>query len=446
MKRIISLLLAALMLVFFAACGGTASTEPATDSGAGAAGSSSAKSSGEKVQLTLLRPGDEKKVRDFLEPTVDEFMKANPDIEVTIQYESWGGWISKYPSLFKAGTQPDVIFWWDKALNDMYAKGQILPIEKYIDPSILKEIPQAILYASKIDGVLYHVPADMYGFVMYYRKDIFEQAGLDPKTPPATWDELLAACKQIKEKTNVDPLGIPGKAGLESCHEFFAEYITQATGLQMLDENNQMTFNNEKGLFALEYIKKLMEYANPSVTDYGRGDVRALFKSGKIAIELGDSTWAVPEYQAAFGENLDESVCGIAVPPVGPAGKYNWCGLDGWAIAQEKNADAAGRLINYLSSPEISFRHHSVYGGMPYTSYELQQDKFKYNFWNVFKSAVSDFELIQRIGKYHPAPSAFYTKLEPIWQNMLMGSIDPETTLKQVEDAVNEINARYEIK
>ena len=83
---------------------------------------------------------------------------------------------------------------------------------------------------------------------------------------------------------------------------------------------------------------------------------------------------------------------------------------------------------------------------MPYTSYELEQPAFHYDFWNVFKSAVSDFTLIQRIGKYHPAPSAFYTELEPIWQEMLMGSIDSETAIEEAVTAVDDINSRYGIQ
>ena len=455
MKKMLCLLMSLLMLLSLIACGdntatqtsGTdAETEKDSTSAVETAKTAETSASGEKTKLTILRPGDEKKVRAFLEPVVEEFMKENPDIEVTIQYESWGGWISKYPTVFQAGTQPDVIFWWDKALCDMYAKGKILPIEEYIDPSILEEIPQNILDTCKIDGTLYHVPVDMYGFVMYYRKDIFEQAGLDPNSPPKTWEELLEAAKQIKEKTGINPIGLPGKAGLESCHEMVAEFITQATGEPLLDENNQITFNNDKGLEALNYLNELMKYADPNVTDYGRGDVRQLLKDGQIAIELGDSTWAVPEFQAAFGENLDESKLGVAGAPTGPAGKYNWCGLDGWAIAQEATAEASGRLITYLCSPEVSFQHHSVYGGMPYTNYELEQPAFHYDFWNVFKAAVSDYTLIQRIGKYHPAPSAFYTELEPIWQEMLMGSIDSETAIEEAVTAIDDINSRYGIQ
>jgi ABC-type glycerol-3-phosphate transport system substrate-binding protein len=152
----------------------------------------------EKTTITILRPGDETKVRNFIEPAIAQFEEENPDIDVEIIYNSWGGWISTYPSQFQAGTQPDVIYWWDKAMLDTYANGKILPIEEYVDSSVWDDIPESIIEMVKIDGVLYHVPVDMYGQVMYYRKDIFEQAGLDPDNPPTTCWSAASRLRKIR--------------------------------------------------------------------------------------------------------------------------------------------------------------------------------------------------------------------------------------------------------
>lgn len=400
----------------------------------------------EKTKISVLRPGDETKVRNFIEPAIAQFEAENPDIDVEIIYESWGGWISTYPSHFQANTQPDVIYWWDKAMLDTYANGKILPIEAYVDASVWNDIPEGVIEMVKIDDVLYHVPVDMYGQVLYYRKDIFEQAGLDPNAPPKTWDELIHCCEQIAAKTEAYPLAIPGKAGLESCHEFIAQFIGQSVGGPLLDEKNHVTFNNEQGLKALEYVVSLLPYCDPSVTEYARGDMRQVFKSGQVAMVLGDGVWAVPEYQATFGVDLANTVCGIAVPPITDTGAFNWCGLDGWAIAQEDNAEAAGRLISFLCQPEIQFQHHSIFGGMPYTAYEAEQEATSYSFWDTFKRSISDFTPVQRIGKYHPAPSAFYSVLEPIWQDMLLGDLTSEEALELAVERVAEINGRYGIE
>lgn len=402
-------------------------------------------SASEKIRVTILRPGDETKVRNFMEPAIEQFEKENPDIDVEIIYNSWGGWISTYPSQFQANAQPDVIYWWDKAMLDTYANGKILPIERYVDNSVWEDIPLSVLDMVKIDGTLYHVPVDMYGQILYYRKDIFEQAGLDPNSPPRTWDDLLNYCKQIAEKTEVYPLVVPGKAGIESCHEFIAQFISQSTGEPLLDENNQITFNNEKGLEALRFVTKLVEFCDPSITEYARGDMRQLFKTGSVAMVLGDGVWAIPEYQATFGVDLDKTECGIALPPITDTGAYNWCGLDGWAIAQEKNAEAAGRLISFLCKPEIQYQHHSIFGGMPYTEYETTQEATSYSFWNTFKKSISEMTPVQRIGKYHPAPSAFYSVLEPIWQEMLLKHITVEDAMEEATNGIREINTRYGI-
>ena len=86
---------------------------------------------GGKTKISILRPGDEEKVAEFMEPAIQKFEALNPDIEVEIVYESWGGWIQKYPTLFQANTQPDVIFWWDNKQNDLSAKSKLVDLKPY---------------------------------------------------------------------------------------------------------------------------------------------------------------------------------------------------------------------------------------------------------------------------------------------------------------------------
>lgn len=155
-----------------------------------------------KTKITVLRPGDQEKVEAFMEPAIEQFEKDNPDIEVDIAYESWAGWIQKYPTSFEAGTQPDVIFWWDNKLNDSSAKDHLVKLDDYLNEDFLSQIPDSVwnlVNTSSMDGT-YYIPSSVDTFALYYNKEVFEAAGLDPEAPPTTWDELLEAAKTIKEK------------------------------------------------------------------------------------------------------------------------------------------------------------------------------------------------------------------------------------------------------
>jgi multiple sugar transport system substrate-binding protein len=396
-----------------------------------------------KVKISVLRPGDENKVKSFLGPAVTKFNTLNPDIEVTPVYESWGGWIQKYPTLFQADTQPDVIFWWDNKQNDASAKPRLVPLEAYLDASTLKSIPDSIWSLVSIGGTSkYYVPSSVDPFVLYYNKNVFKQAGLDPEKPPKTWDELLAYSKTIKEKTGLPGIGVPSKVGLEVLQEFYAQFITQSTERDMLDENNKPTFNNEKGLQALEYLGKLWPFIQPSPTEYGRGELRPLIRDGKLGMFL-DSDWAVPTYTDKFGNNLDESPIGIAEPPLGPNKKpIAWAGTNGWVATRKSTAAASGKLISFLMSEEQLFNHHKTYGSVPILPYELKQPFFQYKYWNTFHRVMTTYKLIGMIGKYHPTPGAFYSQLEEVWQLYMFGKVDAKEAMNLAVRKIDEINAR----
>jgi len=400
-----------------------------------------------KTKITVLRPGDEEKVRSFLEPAVAKFMQLNPDIEVETVYESWGGWIQKYPTLFVANTQPDVIFWWDNKQKDSTAQNRLIPLDKYVDQAVFKSIPGSVWDLVSVSAdAHYYIPSSVDSFALYYNKDVFKQAGLDPEKPPKTWDELLACAKAIKEKTGLPGIGVPAKTGMNTLQEFVAQFVDQMTGTDFLDARNKPIFNNAKGLVAMEFLQKLWPYTQPSPTDYGRGELRPLLRDGKLGMII-DGPWAVPMLIDKFGENLDKSPIGIAPPPLGPNGeKTDWAGTNGWVATRQSTAVASGKLISFLMQPEQLYNHHVAYGSVPLVQAELPMKAFQYNYWKTFYTLNTQYKLIGMIGKYHPTPGAFYDQLEAIWQAFIFKQMDAKTALSQAEQKVNDINARQGIK
>lgn len=452
MKRIIAVLLCLAVLVGFTltGCGNTQTSDGGRDTSTPAASTQtqstpsgdSGSTSGGKTKISVLRPGDEEKVAKFMEPAIKKFMEANPDIEVEIVYESWGGWIQKYPTLFESNTQPDVIFWWDNKQFDSSVAGKLVRLNDYLDKDLLAKIPQSVWDMVAIDDeAIYYVPATTDVFVLMYNKDVFKSAGLDPNNPPKTWDELLAACEAIN-KTGIPAIGVPAKTGMETLQEFVTNFVVCKTGKDMIDENNQPTFNTPEGLEAMEYIAKLFKYAQPSATEFGRGELRPMLRDGKIGMIL-ESAWAIPLFQEAFGENLDNSPIGFAPPPVPENGyKACWMGTNGWIATRQETAEASAKLINYLMSDEVQFEHHKAYGSIPIYEYELQQDFYKYEFWNTMHNVVKTYRLHGMLAKYSPTPAAFYSELEQVWQLLLGGQIDAQQAIDMAVEKVNAINAR----
>ncbi|WP_246716342.1 ABC transporter substrate-binding protein [Martelella soudanensis] len=86
------------------------------------------------------------------------------------------------------------------------------------------------------DGKLYALPVTIQGFVVYYNKELYADAGLDPESPPQTFDELVAVCEAIKEKGDVPCFAMGNKEG------FGAEFLLSAIAASMLTDEQQQAF------------------------------------------------------------------------------------------------------------------------------------------------------------------------------------------------------------
>ena len=134
---------------------------------------------------------------------LNAFEKAHPDIHP----KQWGGLIlpggggrSQFMLALAGGSAPDVYKAWFHILRHDIEQGFTYPLDEWIDgtwegwqhsPPLWREV------ATK-DGHIYAVPTPgmaYYGLV--YRKDLVKAAGLDPETPPATWDEFERWCEKL---------------------------------------------------------------------------------------------------------------------------------------------------------------------------------------------------------------------------------------------------------
>lgn len=449
-KSLCIVLCIALLSTLLFACTSPAATEATdaaqTEAAAAepAATEAPAATASEPVTITILRPGDEEKVKSFLEPAIQQFEAQNPDINVEIMYESWSGWIQTYPTYFEADTQPDVIFWWDNKLYDSSAHDHLVNLSNYLSEDFFKQIPQGVwdlVDTGDMDGV-YYVPNSVDTFVLYYNKDVFTAAGLDPANPPKTWDELVTAAKTIFEKTGKPGIGIPAITGSEVLEEFVGLFINQATDAAILDDASMPLFNTADGLQALSTIQSLTPYIQTSPTEYGRGELRPLMRDGQIGM-LIDAPWAIPTFKAAFGDDLDNSPIGITYVPLAPNGKQiTWAGTNGWIATRESTAAASAKLIEFLMSPDVLMAHHLAYGSAPLYESEFDNAAFQYDYWKVFYDEAQNWKLYGMIGRNSPTPAAYYTALEEVWQQLVLGQINAEDALAAATAAAEGVTAR----
>ncbi|MBZ0292696.1 MAG: extracellular solute-binding protein [Anaerolineae bacterium] len=133
-------------------------------------------------------------MQETMQKLADAYMEQNPGTTVTLELEPEGG---AFQALVAAGNQPDVIITsFGPQLGTLVADGVAVPLDDLEGADALFEriAPESL---TTLSGNYYYVPLGADVTLMIYNKELFEEAGLDPENPPATWDEFLSAAEAI---------------------------------------------------------------------------------------------------------------------------------------------------------------------------------------------------------------------------------------------------------
>lgn len=297
-------------------------------------------------------------------------------------------------------------------LPDFVTPGYLEDLGPYIeaDPAIEWEdiAPFFRDFVASYAGSTYAIPVDGDFHMAYYRTDVFEEAGL---TPPATWDEWLAAAEQL----NGTDMNGDGEGDFGSCiakqrggqgywwiHTIAGPYLqSQGTqqGIFFNTEDFTPLINNAGFIRALEIYKATTQYGPPDEINLELGDMRAAFLSGRCALALdwGDiGPLSIDESQSVVSEvtgalitpgttevvdwatgelvPCDETTCPYAVDGVNYA---PFASFGGWAGgvsagASQEEKDAAYAFFSYIAQPAQANVDVTI-GATGYNPYRLSQ-------------------------------------------------------------------------
>ncbi|MDO4920561.1 MAG: ABC transporter substrate-binding protein [Phascolarctobacterium sp.] len=200
--------------------------------------------SGKKVQIEYWHVAAESFGGATVKELVADFNKTHPNIEVVEKYnpDMYKGLTQNLQAAMASGKNPDVVQMGYSFLN--YAAENL----KYTDLNVaFKEagdanfmqdnfLPNVLKLAQTEDGKQIGLPYSVSVPVLFYNPEIFQKAGLDANKPPQTWDEVMAAAKQIKEKT-----GNMGFFMQEYADNWTQQGLIESNGGQMLKKVNGKT-------------------------------------------------------------------------------------------------------------------------------------------------------------------------------------------------------------
>ena len=134
-----------------------------------------------------------------------DFNKMQSDYKVVPVFKgSYAETMTAAIAAYRAGNAPDIVQVFEVGTATMMAaKGAIKPVYQLMadagepfDPSAY--LPAVTAYYSTADGKMLSLPFNSSTPVVYWNKDAFKKAGLDPDTPPKTWPETFAAAKKLR--------------------------------------------------------------------------------------------------------------------------------------------------------------------------------------------------------------------------------------------------------
>lgn len=206
-----------------------------------------------------------------------------------------------------------------------------------------------------IDGKIMAIAFMGNGQHLFYRKDILEQAGVQP---PKTYDDVLAAAAAIKEAGVMEyPLAAAVKPGWDLAAEFVNNYL--GTGADFFRPGTaELAIDNENGLKTLELMRAMTQYMDPDYLTFDANEIQKEFEAGNVAImnEWGSLASAVLDEEGA-GEGVVENTVLAASPMIGagtvPAAALWW---DGFTIAKnisDEDAAASFRAMIHGISPAM---------------------------------------------------------------------------------------------
>ena len=191
---------------------------------------------------------------------IEDFNASQDRIHVTGTFQGYYGDASaKIQQAIVAGTQPEIVMLERATVPQYNSVGALEDLKPYMecDNFDLSDFNQGLMNFSEYDGKVVSLPLNRSTPIMFYNKDAFAAAGLDPETPPATWDEMIEMAQKltIKDGDTVKQYGIE----FPVTTFVFQSLIPQAGGTMLNEDLTDIGFNNESGLAAFDYLMTLRD-------------------------------------------------------------------------------------------------------------------------------------------------------------------------------------------
>jgi len=430
-------LVLAVTLALTACAGGRGGSSGSDGAGSGGGGS---QGSQKKVEIEFYYPvavgGPIQKIIDQM---ASDFMAENENIVVKPIYAgSYQDTMTKVTTAVQGGNPPDLAVLLSTELYTLLEMDAVEELTNLFPQDYWNDFYEGFMGNTKSGDQIWSVPFQRSTIVLYYNKDKFREAGLDPEKPPATWQELVEYGKKL---TKGD------QWGLEIPSTGYQYWMLQAMALQ--SGGNIMSGDGKKVFFTEPHVEEALQfYVDLGMTHQimPKGilewaTVPSDFISGKTAMmyhTTGNLTRVKNEAQFDFGVAFLPANKQYG-SPTGGGNIYLFKGIP------EENRQAALKFIEFLTQPEraAQWSIDTGYVGTRKSAYETERLK---KYVEEFpQAAVARDQLQYADSELSTYQNGLVTKiLNDNIQAALHGNVTPKEALQKSQSEADRILAPYQ--
>ncbi len=219
------------------------------------------------------------KAANTIDGLTADYVKQTPGVKIDAVYAgSYQDTITKVLTAVKGGNPPQLSVILSVDMFTLIEEEAIVSFEELIttdaERAWLGGFYPAFMENSQTGGKTYGVPFQRSTPVLYWNKEAFKEAGLDPDTPPATWDEMVSFGKKL---TKTDSAGNVSQWGVRIPSSGFPYWLFQGLTTQngafvMNADGNETYFDDPAVIEALQYLVDLStkhKVMAPGIVEWG---------------------------------------------------------------------------------------------------------------------------------------------------------------------------------
>ncbi|MBU9727772.1 ABC transporter substrate-binding protein [Lachnospiraceae bacterium ASD4241] len=368
---------------------------------------------------------------DILREIVDKYNETNTDnITINMDIMPNDTLQQKLPASIATNTAPDFVLFGVENIAPYVSNDSLEDISDFWDTAGVDKsnFLENVVDLSYVDGKLYGTPMQYNVQYLYWNKDLFEAAGLDPDTPPATMEELADFAVKLTDASKKQyGLALPTSVT-------YMQFLWANGGDADDTETNKNLLNSEENLKTLEWLQDLAVNKKVTPENITGPDADTMLQAGQVAMYMS-GPWQIN------GLNEAGIKFGIAPCVAGSAGSFSPAGGCSFVIPKgtdETKKAAAYKFMKYWLTDEV-LKEWSQRNGFPVWSKTLMEDPEIQN-----DEVLSSISKATEIGRSYNLGYSLASQIDndvmiPLFEKVITGASKPKDALDEASKAMDAV-------